>query len=747
MHTPQFSRALLLGLTALLALAPQQARADASDAVTAPPPVTSPAEVEAEPAGSATRTQAAPSAEEAPGTGTAPGALLADVDDFAMLDLDALLNASVQTASRRAEPISRAPAIIEVLTRDDLHRLGVTNLYQALTYLPGVELIESYFGYTTLIFRGMAQEIYNAKVLMLINGHPSYEPVNSSFYMELIPLDAIERIEVIRGPGSVLYGTNAFAGVINVITREALEDGQTTVARAQGGSFGTATLGGGNFGRSGDLAWGIFASGFHSSGYSYIVEQAQNEDCTLEAPLVPAHCTGPGPSAEFDYFDKYVNTYGDLQYKGVRLQLGAMTQEKQKYGAVPVVRFHGPNEFQRLFADLSYRYDWKRFSLGFRLGVDRDKREHGFGRFPFPRFLESSALTENTMQRGEIMSRWSPLDNFHLDQGISYELNTAPYYDLIQSDGSLHALSPRFDGETPNQNSLAFYNQITWSPHRTFTLLAGSRVTRFQTDYNAVRLDAQGVPRYSISRADPVINHSPRGGVVYAPKDNLAFKLLYGEAFRAPNLFETVAVLSQIVGVTPNVQPETIRTLEFGVDSRPLPWLSLRSNLYYSLLSDLIGRRPPTPDEVPLFGAAAGIYDNLPGQEIFGIETAVRAIINEHWTFFANATAKQVRERESGANIRASSPFSANGGLSYEALDWLIIRPNAQYFGPRAAARAYTLLNAVVDFPLSNAFTVSLIGQNLLNTRYDYPEFVRQVVPTIPGGPPIAGYVRLLAEF
>lgn len=670
---------------------------------------------------------------------------MAMVSDFSELDLAALLDANVQTASRKSEPISKAPAIIEVLTRQQIYDLGARDLYTALTFLPGVELLESYNGYTTFIIRGQLQENYNNKILLLVNGHPSFESVNSSSYLELIPLEAIERIEVIRGPGSVLYGTNAFAGVINVITATQAKDGTTTDARAQGGSFRTVSGGAGNRGRSGDLAWAVYAGGQATRGYDFTVRRSQNEDCIIGDPSGAPQCAG-SVAAAFPYYNNYAGAFGDVAYKGLRLQGGAMRQDKQKYAVLPVARFHGPNEFEHYWGDLSYGKEWEKVSFTVRGGLDYSWRIWHMGRFPLPSYMETFAENNSNTYRAEAAVALTPVDQLRIDTGLGYELSTADYYDVRFTDGTLHPLSPVFD-RIPGQKSASYFLQATWRLTPEVTALAGNRTTWFKTDVMTTSLDAEGFPDSAVTSEDPIVLNSPRGGLVFAPRDDLVFKALYGSAFRVPNQFETSAVFKQAIGTSPNLKPETIRTAELGIDTRPHERLSLRSNAYYSVTDRIIVRRPPTTEEVDLFGPRSSVHDNTSGQQITGVELSMKAVATKELNFFANGAYKLAKDRKTALVVGDVSRLSSSGGLSYRPVEWFVARPNAQYFGKRGAAGAYWLLNAVADFPITDNVVISAIGENLTDRTYEYPEYVRQVVETLPGGPGRAFYGRITAEF
>jgi outer membrane receptor for ferrienterochelin and colicin len=124
---------------------------------------------------------------------------------------------SIATGGRR--PIAKAPAVATVITAEDIKAIGATDLDEVLETVPGLHVARNFFGYNPIYtFRGIYSD-FNAQALVLINGIP----ITNLFVGDRsqiwggMPVEAIARIEVIRGPGSALYGADAFAGVINII--------------------------------------------------------------------------------------------------------------------------------------------------------------------------------------------------------------------------------------------------------------------------------------------------------------------------------------------------------------------------------------------------------------------------------------------------------------------------------------------------------------------------------------------------
>ena len=152
----------------------------------------------------------------------------AQTPDLTTLSLEALLNIEVTSVSRREEQLLRTAAAVYVITEDDIRRSGATTLPDLFRMVPGLSVAQLNVNTWSVTARGFGGTNAN-KLLVLIDGRSIYTPLNGgvNWEMQLLPLDTISQIEVIRGPGGSLWGTNAINGVINIITKSA--------DRAQGG--------------------------------------------------------------------------------------------------------------------------------------------------------------------------------------------------------------------------------------------------------------------------------------------------------------------------------------------------------------------------------------------------------------------------------------------------------------------------------------------------------------------------------
>jgi iron complex outermembrane receptor protein len=160
--------------------------------------------------------------------------------DLSQLSLEELLEIEVTSAARKQQPLARTPAAVYVITQQELRRSGFTTLAEALRLAPGLQVARVNSSTWAISARGFNSILAN-KLLVLIDGRSVYTPLYSGVYWELqdLPLELIERIEVIRGPGATMWGANAVNGVINIITKHArdTQGGQLTLG---GGSHGDA---------------------------------------------------------------------------------------------------------------------------------------------------------------------------------------------------------------------------------------------------------------------------------------------------------------------------------------------------------------------------------------------------------------------------------------------------------------------------------------------------------------------------
>lgn len=184
--------------------------------------------------------------------------------DLTQKSLEDLMNVEVTSVSKKEQKTSQAAAAVFVISADDIRRSGALNIPDLLRMVPGVEVAQLNGSVWAISARGFNGQESN-KLLVLIDGRTVYSPIFAGVFWdsENVPLDSIERIEIIRGPGAAVWGANAVNGVINIITKAAANT-QGTYVVAGAGSIGTTPemiRYGGKMGRS---AYRAYAEGFHT---------------------------------------------------------------------------------------------------------------------------------------------------------------------------------------------------------------------------------------------------------------------------------------------------------------------------------------------------------------------------------------------------------------------------------------------------------------------------------------------------
>lgn len=185
------------------------------------------------------------------------------------LSIEELMNLEVTTVSRRKESWWETAAAVHVITQEDIRRSGAKSIPEALRLAPGVQVARITANRWAIAVRGF-NSLYAAKLLVQIDGRTVYSPLFAGTYWEVLDtfMDDIERIEVVRGPGAAMWGANAVNGVINIITKDAM-DTQGGLLNLGGGTTEHAFAGLRYGGRSGEnIYWRVYGKSFDRDGFT-----------------------------------------------------------------------------------------------------------------------------------------------------------------------------------------------------------------------------------------------------------------------------------------------------------------------------------------------------------------------------------------------------------------------------------------------------------------------------------------------
>ena len=508
-------------------------------------------------------------------------------------------DATISLATGARQPLRRAPAVATVITADDIAAMGATSLDQVLETVAGLHVnVAPSMRNTLYVIRGVFS-LQTPQVLVLQNGLPiTVMLTGGRGNLSGGPaVENIARIEVIRGPGSALYGADAFSGVINIITFGAGEVPGTR-AGARAGSFGSREAWVQQAGTGGPWAWAAFAKLARSDGFRSTIEadaQSRNDRAFgTRASLAPGRPNAGGDSADAGL---------ELATGGWRWRsLYKRRDEVGTYGGLgsaldPV----GRGRSERLISDLGWNSaaghgDWQ-LGAGVSWMLYHQRFPVPARIFPPGSRLPTGIFVDGMVGAPEISERslrlqahatYSGLPGHRLRFGAGHDdlhmyrardTNNFRYSSagVPIPTGAPVALTP-LPFIYPQRRRVDYaYLQDEWRLHPDWTLTAGLRHDR-HSDVRAAT--------------------NPRLALVWDAAAEWTLKLLYGEAFRAPSFSELYSTNNPIARGNAALKPETTRTFEAVSAWNVTPRLTFNVSVYGYRMRDIV-RTVPNPPPAP----------------------------------------------------------------------------------------------------------------------------------------------------
>lgn len=459
------------------------------------------------------------------------------VDTF-QLSLDELMSVKVVSASRKEEEQHLAPGVLTIVSAQEIEQYGARHLRDVLDRLVGIQILGSHQDFhSKTSMRAVNASHHEDSVLILLNGRPIRQAtdggLNSDIYTGF-PLKSIDRIEVIRGPGSVIYGTNAMAGVINIITRDAKNSVSETVAEVAAGSFGTtqakiSSLMGGK-----DYSFNFELNHISSDGDPV-------NGITDQDGLVDTYETGVDSN----------NVLINGRYKD--FTINAMVMDNTQDSASSAFQLpSNPIDLNRYFIDIGYLHklstDWD-ISLNYTHSEDEAQWQ-----------INEAAGDNNSEGRSQMIETI-------VRGNIDKDLNLLFGASHVENESGFDRGLPQ---GSKNANTSA-YAQLDYMTSDSQKLIAGVQ----WNNPDSISADL-----------------SHRLGIIQGFNNSWWFKLLYSEAYRSPNLVETDLDAPQLKGV-PTLDPVNIATVDAQlIYQTATEYFAIA--LYHSKLENLIVRVPAT---------------------------------------------------------------------------------------------------------------------------------------------------------
>ena len=614
--------------------------------------------------------------------------------DLSELSLEELMEIPVQTinaASRHSQSVRNAPASVTVMTADQIARYGYRTLADVLRAIRGL-YVTSDRNYQYIGVRGLGlPDNYSSRVLLLVNGHRINDAVYDSMYLGndfIIDVALIDRVEFVPGPGSALYGSNAFLGVINVVTKRG-RDYQTLDVGTSVGSFASYT-GRATYGSTPADGTDVLVSG---SGLT-------SDGQTLFFPAFAAPETQGGFARNADG-ERAGSGFASLGFRDLRLDLAYVDREKH----VPTGSFgttfgstRTRTDDERSYLDLSYAPPaYAGWDFDGHVFVDQYRYR---GEYDYATTLVESS--PSTMERDDADAWWwgselllarELFDRLRLTVGGEYR-------DNIRVDQSVRNVGGggEFVDENHPSQVWGVLGQAELEVMSGLSLDAGLRYDHYETFGGTI---------------------SPRLALIATPFTNSVLRASYGQAFRAPSAYEVYYGCSNTDGAC-SLRPETIHTYELGWDQYMAPWFRSTVVLFYNDIHDLILQ---TTDEQSL--ATFGNLSNVTGK---GISAEIDARAASGWEARIAETFQRTEDNQTHHRLTNSPAHLVKlGGIAPLVRERLFLGAEALFLSSRLTLSGDHTADAfVVDATLSAPHVVGGLSlqagaYNLFDTRYADP--------------------------
>ena len=577
-------------------------------------------------------------------------------------------DAVLVSATGSAKPVFLAPSIASVVNKQEIEAMGARTLHEVLETVPGLHIAPS-SNFSPLItninIRGITTAL-NPQVLLLVDGVPVKDLWNGNRGHRFeMPVAMISRVEVVRGPGSAVHGADAFAGTINVITKDGQEiDGVRAGLRR--GSFSTT---------NGWLQYGTNHQGWDFVASLEALNQGTDNERVIEEDLQTTLDENFGTQASLapgtmNLDQRLIEYHLGLRKQNWTARLWGQWHREVGVGvgAGPALDSEGYLEKDNYNVDLLYHDsdlhpDWELdlrvdysytdsinnftlFPAGASLPIGADGNLNFSNPVGVTHFSEGYIGHPHSTKRiyaAEAAGLYDGFAQHHYRLATGYkrmvfeargEQNFGPgVIDGTQQevDGSLTDVSgtPYIYGPDEERNLWYLSLQDEWALMRGWDLTLGARYDHY-SDFGGT--------------------FNPRVALVWQTRYDLTTKLLYGRAFRPPSFSELYAQNNPVQLGNEELDPETIDTLELAFDWRPDTDLRLAANLFGYQINDLI-------EAVPDAGGVSNTNQNARNQKGHGLEFEIDWQANPDLRLQANGAWQHSEDSDNGEEVANTPGF------------------------------------------------------------------------------------------
>lgn len=602
------------------------------------------------------------------------------------------------SATLQPQKLSEAPAIASVIKEGEIRNMGARDIMDILNKIPGIHITKGYYGKEEIEIRGI-KTVISEKVKLLIDGHSVNNNLSGgpTWAFDSLTVDNIKRIEIIRGPGSALYGSNAFSAVINVITKDG-KDMDGVLISGGGGSFNT---------RNANLQAG---KDFDNYNIAFYADYFKTDGAKLTIESDDLGTAGDAPGKTKDFEEK-IDTGLKLSYKDFSLNSKYLTRRKGVYlGILYALNDESKTYVDQYFVELKHDKKFTKSKISSKLYYDEFHWETKWelqpeSKVPPEGVIAIPSAKERT-KGVESQFDYQIADSNILTLGIlwekreqyevKYKANYHPVSKGLYPSGEVRDVTALGNwNQEKSREVWATYLQDVWSIRENVDITLGVRNDHY-SDFGETT--------------------NPRAAMVWKFSGKWIAKLLYGTAFRAPSFEELYNKNNDAVIGNQDLDPEKMTTYEVSIGNA-----STHLTYFNNIFKDKVELKPYAP---------GSRYENGGGAKIWGIEFDGKINFSKNSFAYLNYTHQNSEDDDTGARLPDITANKANIGINTGLGHYLNLNTNIHIHGerprasgdPRSSSSAYELVDLTLiaeNFIEDLSLRASI--HNLLDRDYKDP--------------------------
>lgn len=597
------------------------------------------------------------------------------------------------TATKTARKVADVPASINIVTQKDIENSVASNANEILKNVAGVNIRNSMGLMSTsttnkLYMRGFGGT--DARSLVLLDGVPLNDAYGGAVEWTQIPMDSIKRIEVVKGSGSSLYGSNAMGGVINIITKKPQK--QQTNINLSYGSMNTKIGSISTSGKKGKFGYYLLGQLTDSDGYIADVESKRKNN-SIKRGVEKANANL-----------KLTYDIDDSSDIGVSYNY----MDRKTTGVLDVPGGYNPFTNSMSTAQINYNKFFEN-SSDMKVTIYNKMGENSYDSLVYhatnPTEIEYQDEGE-TSDYGATLQYTLPLGNHIITTGLEGKKSSAERIDTYLSNSDIIATEGK-------QDYYAFFGQDEWFVNEKFIVNIGARLDYYKNHDGKMYDEVNSV--YTDHATKSFNAFSPKIGLVYHLTENTSIRTSIGKAFRAPtvsDLYRDWISYEKVYAGNANLDPETVISYEIGVDQK-IGNGNIHITAYRSDAEDFIYSIDPLDPSSTNYKEKTNVGE----VEIQGIEFEADYAFTDAWKLLANYTYNESKIKKFEANSALEGKYltyvpknKASVSIEYMNPNFINIVASGRYVGKRysddmnsesSAYESYTLY----DLKLSRKIT------------------------------------------